>query len=230
MYSGRVAAAAYALVRNRNYEAVVVISPSHTTGFPFASVYDGDGYATPLGATAVDRDLAGELAQAGPEVTLSSRGHSTGFGGRGEHALEVQLPFIQTVLPGVPVVPVVMGAQSEAVTRALAAALTGLGRNRDLLIVASSDLSHFHPEKEAHALDAISIDLVKNRDITGLLDKSRPSDCAPCGAGPIAALLLACAGLGATDIKMVRYATSGDAESGSRESVVGYMSAVVYEE
>jgi hypothetical protein len=92
IYSGKVAAHSYALLKGRKFERVVVIAPSHFEAFPFVSVYDGDAYATPLGNVAVDKEFAAKLAKLNPLIQLSSRGH-TPTQQQGEHALEVQLPF-----------------------------------------------------------------------------------------------------------------------------------------
>ena len=108
MYSGQVAAYVYKLLEGFSYETVVVISPSHVAYFPGASVYNGGAYQTPLGIIPVDTTLAGEIASVNKRVFLSDQGH--GFSGqRGEHAIEVQLPFLQLVLGKFKLVPIVIG-------------------------------------------------------------------------------------------------------------------------
>src|SRR5512142_1456858 len=96
-YSGPVAAWSYALLKGRKYDRVVVIAPSHVEAFPFVSVFDGDAYSTPLGRVPVDRDFAKKLAGSNPTIRLSDRGHRA-VGERSEHALEVELPFLQRTL------------------------------------------------------------------------------------------------------------------------------------
>ena len=124
-YSGAVAAHSYALLKGLKIHRVVVIAPSHYEEFPFASVYDGSAYATPLGKVPVDKVFARKLAGMSPLIKLSSRGHVPSPG-RAEHSLEVELPFLQRTLSDFEVVPIVMGEQSYEASRDLGAAMPGL--------------------------------------------------------------------------------------------------------
>jgi len=117
-----VAAYTYAALKGRKFSRVVVIAPSHFEGFDFTSVYDGDAYATPLGAVRVDKAFAAQLAKMSPTIQLSSRGHTPTKEGA-EHAIEVQLPWLQRVLGDFALVPIVMGDQSYENSRALGVAL-----------------------------------------------------------------------------------------------------------
>ena len=117
IYSGPVAAYTYAALKGHKIARVVVIAPSHYDAFPFSSVYDGAAYLTPLGPVPVDRTFAAQLAKSNRWIQLSSRGHLN-YGDHGEHAIEVQLPFLQRVLGQFELVPVIMGDQSyEAAAR-----------------------------------------------------------------------------------------------------------------
>ena len=107
-FSGPVAAYTYAALKGRKFSRVVVIAPSHYEGFDFTSVYDGDAYATPLGTVHVDKAFAAQLAKMSPTIQLSSRGHTPTKEGA-EHALEVQLPWLQRVLGDFTLVPIIMG-------------------------------------------------------------------------------------------------------------------------
>ena len=159
-FSGPVAAYSYALLRGRKFARVVVIAPSHYESFAFSSVYDGDAYSTPLGRVAVDKAFAAQLVAMSPLIKFSGRGHGE-VKGQWEHALEDELPFLQRVLGEFKLVPVVMGDQSYENSRALGVALAKLiregpqlpGGDFDTLIVASSDLSHYHPYDDAVAID-----------------------------------------------------------------------------
>src|ERR1039458_5480640 len=142
-YSGPVAAYSYALLKGRKFDRVVVIAPSHYEAFNFSSVYDGAAYATPFGQVPVDQAFAAKLAKASPLIKLSATGH-TQSPDRPEHAIEDQLPFLQRVIGQFQLVPVVMGDQSYDVCRALGVALAKLVAGTNTLIVASSDLSHYH--------------------------------------------------------------------------------------
>ncbi len=121
-YSGPVAAYTYAALKGHKYARVVVIAPSHFEAFDFTSVYDGDAYATPLGTVPVDKEFARQLAKMSPTMRLSSQGHDPTPAGA-EHALEVQLPWLQRVLGDFQLVPIVMGDQSYESSRALGVAL-----------------------------------------------------------------------------------------------------------
>jgi AmmeMemoRadiSam system protein B/AmmeMemoRadiSam system protein A len=224
-YSGAVAAQAYALVKGQRYRRVVVISPSHYESFGFASIYDGDAYATPLGQVAVDKSFAAKLAGASPLLKLSSRGH-TSSGDRPEHALEVQLPFLQRALGDFQLVPIVMGEQSYEVSRALGVALAKFISVPDTLIVASSDLSHFHKYEEATALDRKPLRAVQAWDYFSLSRNLAAGVWEACGGGPIVAAMIAAERLGATEAALLKYANTGDV-TGDHSRVVGYAAAAL---
>ena len=185
-----------------------MISPSHYESFSFTSVYDGDAYTTPLGTVAVDKAFAAKLAQAGPSLKLSNRGHEVS-GQQREHALEVQLPFLQRALGDFELVPVVMGEQSYEMSRALGVALAKLATS-DTLIVASSDLSHFHKYEEANVLDRKPLRAVEAWDYFSLSRNLAAGAWEACGGGPIVAAMIAAERLGATQAALLKYANSGD--------------------
>lgn len=226
MYSGGVAAHAYALLKGRKYERVVVISPSHVDAFGFAAIYDGDAYVTPLGAVPVDKAFAARLARSGPGLQLSSRGHET-RGERGEHALEVQLPFLQRVLGEFRLVPIVMGDQRYEACRALGVALAKAIEGSDTLIVASSDLSHFHRYEDAVRLDRRVLKAIEEWDYYTMARNFEMNAWEACGGGPIVAAMIAAERLGARQAKLLRYANSGDV-TGDRSQVVGYAAVAFF--
>ncbi len=225
-YSGRIAAKAYKLLEGNDYEAVVVISPSHTVFFKGASIFSGEAYATPLGAVKIDQELARRMASISPQVFISEKGHATGRT-RGEHALEVQLPFLQVVLgnDNYRLVPIVMGDQEEDTIGSLAEVLVAGLKGRNILMVASTDLSHFHSEKEARRLDREIQKAIESFDPERLIDILETGRGEACGGGPTAAVMMAAKRLGAGRSKLIDYATSGEV-SGDFENVVGYLSAV----
>jgi len=220
IYSGKVAAHSYALLRGRKIARVVVIAPSHYEAFPFISVYDGDAYATPLGNVEVDKDFASKLAKLSPLIQLSARGH-TPTQQQGEHSLEVQLPFLQRVLGDFRLVPIVMGAQTYETERALGVALAKMIKGTDTLIVASSDLSHYHPYDEATKIDQKTLRAIERWDYLGLSRNFQAGIWEACGGGPIVAAMIAAERLGATQAKVLKYANTGDV-TGDRSRVVGY--------
>ena len=227
IYSGQVAAYAFKLLEGLSFETVVVISPSHIAYFPGASVYNGGAYETPLGTIPMDTTLAGKIADQSNRIFLSDKGH--GFMGmRGEHAVEVELPFLQTVLGKFKLVAIVTGDQDYATCEALGQAMATTLEGENALIVASSDLSHFHPYQEAVRLDNIVIGHVNSFDPDGLFKDLSAGVCEACGGSPIVATMIATKGLGADKAKALKYANSGDV-TGDRSGVVGYMAAVMYD-
>jgi AmmeMemoRadiSam system protein B/AmmeMemoRadiSam system protein A len=226
IYSGHVAGWGFSLLRGSRFDAVVVISPSHVEYFPWASIYHGEAYETPLGRIPVDRELSRVIAEKSDLIKLDGRGHETAVGGRGEHALEVQLPFLQVALGEFKLIPIVMGDQSTHVVEALGAALGELHGEREILIVASTDLSHFHDDSTARRLDGEFIDNIEKFDIEGLLKDLGSGSTEACGGGPAAAAMIASKYAGEVDCRMLKYANSGEI-SGDRRNVVGYVSAVI---
>ena len=227
-FSGAVAGHSYALIKGRPTHRVVVIAPSHFEAFSFTSVYDGDAYVTPLGRVPVDKEFARKLASMDPEIKLSSHGHVPTADGP-EHALEDQLPFLQRVLGDFQLVPVVMGEQSYQASRALGVALAELVRGTDTLIVASSDLSHYHPYDKAVTIDGKTLNGVGEWDYLTLSDNFANRTWEACGGAPIVAAMIAAERLGATQAKVLKYANSGDV-TGDRTRVVGYGSVAFIKE
>ena len=225
MYSGQVAAYAYRQLKGRSIDTVVVISPSHREYFDYSSVFGGRAYETPLGRVEVDEEAAGRIAEAGGElgIRISGSGHLHSS----EHALEVHLPFLQTVLTEFRLVPIVMGRQDGEACRQLGEAIGSALAGGRALIVASSDLSHFHTQQTARGLDQNVVERIDGFDPDGLLADVAASNCEACGAGPVAAAMLAARELGATKAESLNYATSGDI-SGDYSQVVGYVSAIIY--
>jgi len=142
-YSGQVAAYAYKLLGERKFSSVVVIAPSHRSYFKGVSVYDRGGYRTPLGVVPLDLELISAVKQRESRIEYVPEAHSQ------EHSLEIQLPFFQVLMPDAKLVPLVMGNQDFATCKWLAEAVADCVEDRSVLVVASSDLSHFHPYKQA---------------------------------------------------------------------------------
>ena len=230
VYSGQVAAYSYKLLGGKPIRRVVIISPSHIAAFKGAAVYNGDIYRTPLGDLLVDKDFCTNLAAKNDLIQLSSEGHETIRQGRMEHALEVQLPFLQTVLKDFKIVPVIMGDQDYDTGRALGIALSELITDDKTVIIASSDLSHFHPYEEAVTMDKKVINGVMEWDHINLSRNLNQRVWEACGGGPIVATMIAAERLGGNKAELLKYANSGDVPVGEKTSVVGYMAAVLYKD
>jgi AmmeMemoRadiSam system protein B len=220
VYSGGTAAQAYNHLKGRNYKRVLVISPSHSEYFPGVCVFEGDAYETPLGILEVDRDFTEKLTKKSKIIFTGYEGH------RKEHALEVQLPFLQSVLKDFKIVPVVMGDQTNIIVDALASELAEVF-DEETLIVASSDMSHFHSKSGADKLDSIIEKRINNFDFEGLQKDLDSKNCEACGGGPIVTLLKAASLKNIKHSKVLHRSDSGDV-TGDNEGVVGYLSAVVY--
>lgn len=218
MYSGLVAAVGYKLLAGRAFSVVAIISPSHKEYFSGISVFNGKGYATPLGIVPVASELANKLIEQNPRIISSWAGH------REEHALEVQLPFLQKSLTNFSIIPIVMGQQDYDTCNILGNALALVLREVPALIVASSDLSHYYPYSEAVKIDKASIDLVESFNETDFMDALEKGISQACGGGPIAAAMVASKKEGANNAKMLCYKNSGDV-TGDHAAVVGYLSA-----
>ena len=225
MYSGKTAARAYKQIEGETYDTVVVISPSHTVFFQGASVYNGSAYQTPLGVVEIDSEVSRNIGSINPLVFLSNKGH-TGGSVRGEHALEVQLPFLQQVLGQFKLVAIVMGDQDESTSRALGEVLASTLGETSSLIVASTDLSHFYSEEKARKLDGniqAAIEEFNPNKLQSVLASGKGE---ACGGGPMIAAMVAAKRLGGENVVIGEYTTSGES-SGDFKEVVGYLSAII---
>jgi AmmeMemoRadiSam system protein B/AmmeMemoRadiSam system protein A len=221
-FSAPVAAYGYKLVEGRPIKTVVIIGFTHRKPFNGISVYDRGSFRTPLGDVRVDAALAAELISKSPRIGYYPEAFS------GENSVEMQVPFIQAALPQASIVPVAFGTQSYSDAEALASSLADALRGRDdYLIVASTDLSHYHPYAEANAIDAHMMTLLGTKDPKALYDEARLGISELCGIMPVTATMLAARRLGFDGVKILKYANSGDTY-GDKSKVVGYLSAVVY--
>ena len=221
VYSGQVAAHAYKSVCGDNYDAVIVVGPSHRMAFPGVSIFGSGGYETPLGIVPVDEELAKQIKKNSNLVSDIPAAHLQ------EHSLEIQLPFLQYVLGKFSFVPLVMGDQGADTCQELARAIFESARGRKILIVGSSDLSHFHKYNEATKLDSVALRYLKESDAAGLLSSLENGTTEACGGGPMAVAMLVASKMGATDVQVLKYANSGDV-TGDKSSVVGYAAAIYF--
>lgn len=222
-YSGSIAAAGYRLLENRAFASVVLLGPSHRVAFDALATFSEGGFATPLGLAYVDSELARSFENASSRARPMPEVHF------GEHCLEMQLPFLQHLLPEARILPIMMGAQSrrniEAAARALASAVSA--STYPVLLVASSDLSHYESRERARELDSEVLDCIDRFDpqaLARLLEEDRGH---ACGGGPMVSVMIAARELGAVSARILAYGDSGDV-SGDTDAVVGYVSAALY--
>ena len=219
VFSAQTAACAYSLVQGKNYDAVVIIGPSHRIGFAGCSVYPQGGFETPLGVAKVDAALAAEIMKVSG-FSYIPEAHEQ------EHSIEVQVPFIQKVLPQAAIVPIVMGYQTKKTITTLAEALARVLAQKNILVVVSTDMSHFLPKSKASEVDAKTISLVKSLKVESLIRAVEAGENILCGGGPVAATLLYLQKKGPVKAEILGYADS-TAAGGPDNRVVGYMAAAL---
>jgi AmmeMemoRadiSam system protein B len=228
-YSGPTASHAYAQLRNTTFKRVVILGPLHRPvwGSRLGSYMlpAEDAYRTPLGDVPVDRDFIGRL---GERVSV------TIVRGDEEHSLEIQLPFLQTVLGEFSFVPIMLGdhiSDPSAAGRleALAAALAEL-KDEDTLLVASTDLTHLDNYAEVVRIDRKLVELVAAFDVDGLQKALVAGEVQACGATGLVAALAAARRLGGRGAQVLAYTTSGDVTGDKRPGAytVGYLAAAAY--
>lgn len=205
IYSGPVAANAYARLRpyRDQYQRVVLLGPCHRVFVDGLALCSADAYRTPLGDVPLDKSVIESLDI--PGVAVFDESH------RGEHSLEVHLPFLQAVLGDFAIVPIVVGAASAELVSQVLDALWG---GPETLIVVSSDLSHYLPYDEARTVDAVTCRAIEDLD-AGRIDHDRA-----CGATPVSGLLIAAKRRG-MQVTTLDLRNSGDT-AGDRNAVVGY--------
>lgn len=221
IYSGRVAAAAYRQVQGKMFKTVIILAPAHYYNFRGASLFTSGEYETPLGSAEIDEEAASFLSK------------ETGFSyvpaaHQKEHAVEVQVPFIQVAIPEAKIVPVVMGVPERRTIHRLADALYKLSEKEKILVVVSTDLSHYYSKKKANKIDLETQNLVKNLRADTIVRKIERRENFMCGAGPAAAALYYGKKFSSPSVEILAYADSSDA-GGPTDRVVGYMAAILYE-
>ena len=223
VYSGATAGYAYQAIKGDTRDLVVVLSPFHQY-FPgdllttaFAS------YQTPLGDVPVAEDLLTEL-----DRELQKTGDSLRqVENDDEHSLEIQLPFLQRSLAeDFTILPLMLRSHNSVKLKTLSDALYALTKARNVIFIASTDLSHFHPERTAKKLDAAMLAQIEKMSPEGALEADKSGRAAACGVSAVAAMLWTTLSFGAHQAKILHYSTSADV-TGNWSSVVGYGSAAI---
>jgi AmmeMemoRadiSam system protein B len=204
-------------------QSVIILGPNHYGIGARAALYPAGGWLTPLGTVPIDSSLAGLIKKHAPMVEEDTAAHHY------EHSLEVQVPFLQHVRPDVTIVPLCLSLGDfpgcSACGEGLARAIKEFGR--DVLIVASSDMTHYEPAGEARKKDDLAIGEVLALNPEGLLNVCRDRNISMCGVIPAVTMLVAAKELGAGQAQLVRYATSGDV-TGDYRQVVAYAALTVF--
>ena len=220
VYSGAIAGAAFARVRIPS--KVILLGPNHHGLGARAALFPSGNWQTPLGAVAIDEDLAGELLTACPLLSEDPRAHLT------EHSLEVQVPFLQVLAPDCRIVPLCLGHLSLAELLELGAALARVlaAHSGEVLMIASSDMTHYEPGAVAREKDEGALQRIIALDPAGLYRTVRDGRISMCGVLPTVAMLEAARLAGASRATLIRYGNSGDI-TGDQSSVVGYAGVVL---
>ncbi len=220
VYSGHVAGALFGRIEIP--ERCIILCPNHTGMGRALAIMSEGGWETPLGTVAIDAELAHTLKQGFPLLQEDFAAH------RAEHAIEVELPFLQLRQPNVRFVPIAIGTGQleplEALGHALAQSI--VAHKHRILIVASSDMNHYESDAVTRAKDHRALERILSLDPHGLYDVVTQQNISMCGFGPTVAMLTAARQLGARSAELMKYATSGDI-SGDRNMVVGYAGVVV---
>lgn len=220
VYSGQVAAHAFSLLKMGEFKTVILVGPSHRGRFKGVSL-NMQNYETPLGRLDIDLELAARIKEKGKGLIA---GHPEVH--EEEHCLEIEMPFLQTVLGDVKIVPLLMGSHDLETCRALAEVLADAAADPEILLLCSTDLSHFHSGKKARLLDKALIEHVRNYTPEKLHQGLVEGKFEACGGSALAAVMMAAQKLGASKSTILNYAHSGDV-TGDNSRVVGYLSAVL---
>ena len=223
VFSGPVAAFGYKLLAEsgQRVSTVIVIGPSHQSPLDGVSVNNVQDYETPLGIIQNDRKLAEEIIKAsGGEFRYVPQAHAR------EHSLEAQLPFLQRSLKGgFKIVPILVNHRAHSAR--LASILTKvISQHKDVIIVASSDMSHYRPFDEACRMDLMTFDMLKRLDVVALEKRLNSRETYLCGGAAVLTLAQVAKRLGAGSMMGLKYLNSGDT-SGHKGAVVGYCSVAV---
>lgn len=221
VYSGHVAGAVYA--RLALPQRFIILCPNHTgMGKPLAIMSEG-AWETPLGQAEIDQELALALRHACNSLSEDAGAH------RVEHALEVQLPFLQALRREFTFVPIVVGVRGYEPLAELGEAIAQVAAAHDdrILIIASSDMNHYESDTITRVKDSKAIEPILQLDPQGLFEVVQNEEISMCGYGPAVAMLTAARRLGAKSAELIKYATSADV-SGDRDTVVGYAGVIVH--
>jgi AmmeMemoRadiSam system protein B len=222
-YSGEIAATAYHLLRGRDIRTVILCGPAHRYDFEGLAIYGpGVAWKSPLGLVHCADELCRYLVDFDENIVADVKAH------RSEHSLEVQLPYLQTVLSDFEIVPVTVGRQTTSSMQMAARALSSIEMDKHTIMVASTDWQHYRPASVGWKMDSLGIDCLDRLDPDRLARLLQSGRVEACGGGATVAVVKAALAQGANRIRILRYGDSGET-SGDTSSVVSYVAAVIYE-
>lgn len=222
LYSGAVAAHSFKAVSQNQYKTIVILAPSHYLGFDGISIWDEGAFQTPLGLAQVDSAFTQKLLKANPNFYFEPKAFER------EHSLEVEIPFLQKTFTDFKIVPVIMGQPSVGLLEEFAKTLKEIiGDRKDVLIVVSTDMSHYHDDAMARQMDARTLAAIKSLDVEKFWAENYTRTMEMCGFVPVTAALLYAKQNGLNHVDILRYANSGDVTD-DKSRVVGYSAIVIY--
>ncbi len=222
VYSGQTAAVAYKLLAGAAYDTVVLIGPYHRAFFPGASIWRSGTWKTPLGEVAIDEELAGAIVKENRDFEFTDDAHLA------EHSLEVQIPFLQRTLKNFKIVPILISDPSPENYERLAKAVLKNSEGKNVLIIASTDMSHYYPDETTRKMDRLTLDLLEKKDSSRLLREMELKNSELCGEAAVLTVLEIAKLMGKPEVQLLRYSTSADS-TGDKARVVGYGALAIYQ-
>ena len=221
MYSGPVAAKGYAYVADDGRpDTIVIVGPNHTGYGRGVSIMLDGVWRTPLGDVKINAELATDIQRLSEVIDLDKGAHLY------EHSIEVQLPFLQYVYGAFQFVPICMRMQDVEVSQDVGTAIARASAGKNVLIIASTDFSHYEPQSIAKKNDRLALDAISRLDEEELQAVVKTHGISMCGYGPVSTAIVASKMLGAEKAILLQHKTSGDI-TGDKRQVVGYASAVM---
>lgn len=223
IFSGPIAANAFKAISHLKPKTIIILSPSHQEYFQKCSIFPGDSYSTPLGELIINDEMRSKMLD-NPNIIQSTAGHHA------EHALEVQLPFLQEIYKHeFKIVPIVLGDISIEAMDSVAETIADLRKTEDFILVASSDLSHFHSYELAYQIDGELLKLLESYDLQKIAEDIEGNFLEACGIMPIYTLMKYASLMSKPTCKILDYRNSGDT-AGDKFRVVGYAAGIIYNE
>ncbi len=223
IYSGQTAAYDYRLIKGNHYDSVIIIGPYHSALFHGASIWKSGLWQTPLGDVAIDEELAQAIANENPDFQFTENAHLA------EHSLEAQVPFLQKVLTNFKIVPILISDPSPDNYKALAQAVYKNIQGKSVLVIASSDMSHYYEDSIARTMDSTTLGFLKDQNAVGLSTALNAGKGELCGQAAVLTLLEISHLMGNTHLEVLNYSTTADT-TGDRSRVVGYGASVIYQD
>ena len=222
LYSGPVASHGfYRLARDGKPDTIIILGPNHRGYGEEISIISSGKWSTPLGELEINEDLAKNILNHSKIIKEDNKAHQY------EHSIEVQIPFIQYIFGNnINIVPISMARQDIETNIRVAGAISSSVKDKDIVIIASSDFTHYKSKEYAKNIDYQAIEAILKFNPQKLYDLIYDQQLTMCGPGPITTMLIVCKALGANKAELLKYATSGDI-TGMNEEVVGYASIII---